>query len=773
MERTTRRIRFGGFEFDPHSGDLCRNGRCRALQEQPLAILKALLDRPGEIVRREELCPLLWPSQTFVDVEHGLNAAVKRLRDALGDNADVPHFIETIPRRGYRFIAPVTVAGDPAPPADGGAQRMPAVPRLATEVPQPDAGSAEPSGVEAPHPHTASTRWAVSTWQVTFVTATFVIALLIGGALFSKQDPTSAAGVARGLFDDLGAGWFARASRPRSVASRSIRFEIPPPPATAVDPAHADARISPDGRLIVFVAWQRGRSALWVRPLDSLTASPLSGTDGAAQPFWSPDARFVGFQADGMLRKVPIDAGPVQQLCMARHVAGATWGSAGVIVFSQLHSLFRIPEGGGTPTPIPAPAGIGNDAVVVQPIFLPDGRRFLFRVGHGRPEAKGTYLASLDDESSTRLFDVGVNVAYGAQHIFFVRSKTLFARPFDVDAPDAAHEPVALATDVFENLGQTSGPSISVSDGGTLVYRQPGIVESELAWFDRSGNALGGLRLPEACANPEISGDDALVAVECRDVPTGQRDVWIVRPSGGAPTRVTTHPAGGSDAVWSPDGEWLAFSSDRGGARNLYRRPWRRAGVDELIHASPATKYPSSWSRNGRLLAFTARASKSGWDVWVLSLATSEPRQLVATRANEIEPQFSPDSRWLAYSSDETGRWEVYLRAIDGDASARPTTISGAAGGSDARWGANGDELFYLAPDRTLMVVELRGPSRDPGPPTALFATRTVGPLGLGVRFNYAVTSDGQRFLMSVADRTAMSTPYVVAYDALARRRDD
>jgi DNA-binding winged helix-turn-helix (wHTH) protein len=779
MNEQSRRVRFGPFELDSRSGELWRNGRRVNLQEQPLAVLRALLDQPGEIVKREDLFRLLWPSDTFVDFEHGLNAAIKRLRDALGDNADVPRYIQTIPRRGYRFVDAVEVSGKSLPgeetthsgaidlgspstvsaPGDSVAASYP----LTTVPPPLNVDDGAPGTLDEVRPS------GLKIWQKGWVSAVLLVVLVssVIALISSRSGGNDATRVGREEAGLDTSGVPKAAAHPQSTPSDStLRFEMRVPSVATLTADRADARISPDGRHVVFVAWRLGRSELWVRPLGSLEAFPVSGTDGAMQPFWSPDSRVIGFQADGMLRKVPLAGGPIEQICAARHLAGATWGAAHVIVFSQIASLFRVPDTGGTPVQMRPPSGIGPDAVVVEPAFLPDGHRLLFRVGYGAAGAQGTYVSSIDNESSTRLVDVGINVAYAAGHFLFVRHGTLFARAFDIDAPPAAGNPVAIAERVFENLGQMSGPSISVSNTGTVVYRERDETASVLKWLDRQGNVVGVPKAPDRCTNPEISPADQSIAVECTDVHTGHRDIWVLSAEGKQPLRATEHPSGGSDAVWSPDGEWLAFSSDRDGSRNLYRRRWHKAGADEPVLTSAVTKYPSSWSNDGRTIAFTARGPTRLWDIWSISLATHEVHPLVSTAFNDIEPQFSPDSSWLAYTSDESGRWEVYLRSLEGgQPSAHAIAISGAAGGSDPRWGANGRELFYLAPDRRLMAVALRGVHpQDVSAPHELFLSRTVGPLGLGLRFNYAVARDGNRFLMNVAEASATPPPYVVVY---------
>jgi Tol biopolymer transport system component len=558
----------------------------------------------------------------------------------------------------------------------------------------------------------------------------------------------------------VGAGWTLRSrwapERPRPI----VRFDVQPLAPAVLPTGESEARVSPDGRHVAFIARQRGTTSLWVRSFDAAAPRPVAGTDGASQPFWSPDSRSIGFHADGALRRVPLQGGAVQPLCALRTMAGATWSPRGVILFSQLNALGVVSHTGGTPTWLPLPQAGQADAVYIWPQFLHDGERFLLRVVRGPRAAQGLVAGSLGGQSFVRVLETPANVVAAEKHLLFVRSGTLMAQPFDVKRLRTTGEPAPAASQVMENLGELAGPSFSVSTTGVLAYRAQHAFPTTLTWFDRAGRALETVSAPAGCRNPEISADGRRIAVECLDSGTNSRDVWVFDATPGRPIRLTTDPADDSDPVWSPDGQWIVFASGRnGGGRDLYRRAASGAGQDEPLLRTPRTKYPNSWSPDGQFILFTSREENTGWDIWMLPLGAA-PVPVVSTPAVEIEPQLSPDGRWLAYTSDESGRMEVYVRPFRAPGGA---WLISTAGGSDPRWRHDGSELYYLSLDRVLTAVSVKAGARlEASVPTALFQTRTSGPLGLGVRFNYAVASGGQRFLITADVPDAVPSPITV-----------
>jgi eukaryotic-like serine/threonine-protein kinase len=561
----------------------------------------------------------------------------------------------------------------------------------------------------------------------------------------------------------LVAGLTWESTRARRLAGTPplVRFDVQPLSPATLPIGEIDARVSPDGRHLAFIAREAGRTSLWVRSVDAVAPRTMAGTEGASQPFWSPDSRSIGFHAEGALKRVALEGGAIQILCAVRTMAGATWSPRGIILFSQLNALGRVPDTGGTPVLLPPPPGRQADAVYIWPQFLADGGRYLFRIARGPREAQGLFAGALDSETSTRVLDATINVVPLETSLLFVRSGTLVSQPFDMKRLRTTGEPVVVADQVMENLGELSGPSFSVSRNGVLAYRAQHAYPTTLTWFDRAGRRVETLSAPAGCRNPEISPDGQRVAVECPEAGTNSRDLWVLDATPGRPARLTTDPGDESDPVWSPDGRFIVFSRGVEGGRDLYRRPSSGAGRDEPLLQTPRTKYPNSWSHDGRIILFTSREENTGWDISLLP-RDGQPEPAVSTPATEIEPQFSPDGRWLAYTSDESGRIEVYVRPFHTPGGA---WLISTAGGSDPRWRDDGSELYYLSLDRALMVVSIEagGDGRlDASVPRALFQTRTSGPLGLGVRFNYAVAPGGQRFLITTDVPEAAPSPITV-----------
>jgi eukaryotic-like serine/threonine-protein kinase len=547
-----------------------------------------------------------------------------------------------------------------------------------------------------------------------------------------------------------------------AVSVPLVRFDVQPLAPATLPIGEIDARVSPDGRHVAFVARQEGRTSLWVRSIDAVAPRAIAGTEGASQPFWSPDSRSIGFHAEGALKRVALEGGAIQVLCDVRTMAGATWSPRGTIIFSAVNVLGRVPDTGGTPVFLARPDGYDADVAYIWPQFLPDGERYLFRIVRGPRGAQGIFAGSLNAPRSVRVLDVTINVVPTDRFLLFIRSGTLMAQPFDLKRLRTTGEPIAVADRVMENLGELSGPGFSVSRNGVLAYRTRHASPTSLTWFDRAGRSLETLGAPASCRNPEISPDGRRVAVECLTPGTSSRDLWLFDATPGRPVRLTTDAADDSDPVWSPDGRWVVFSKVREGARDLYRLPASGAGQDEPLLRTPRTKYPNGWSRDGRFILFTSREERTGWDIWLLP-RDGEPEPVVSTAAVEIEPQLSPDGRWLAYTSDESGRMEVYVRPFRAPGGA---WLISTTGGSDPRWRDDGSELYYLSLDRALMAVNINaadGAARlEASVPQPLFQTRTSGPLGLGVRFNYAAAPGGQRFLITTDEPEAAPSPITV-----------
>jgi eukaryotic-like serine/threonine-protein kinase len=548
----------------------------------------------------------------------------------------------------------------------------------------------------------------------------------------------------------------ARALRPAPTA-REVRLEFSTPP--TVDPALA---ISPDGLKVVFTGRSKGQSQLWLRSLASSSARPLPGTEHASLPFWSPDGRSVGFFADARLKRLDIDRGSVKTLVsIAPAPLGGAWNNDGTIVFSSSpgRPILRVSAEGGAPSPVTRFESLQQQSHSA-PQFLPDGRHFLFFVT-GTPEARGVYLSQLDKPDMKRLFDADSSAVYAATgHLLFVRGGTLLAIGFDPGKLETRGDPFPLSEDL------TGRTALSASAAGPIGYRTSSADggQRQLVWVNRSGAEIEKVVYPDTQSQgPSLSRDGRRVAVFRRV--NGNTDIWLYETVRRAWDRITFDSADDIFPLWSPDDHRVAFGSRRG-EMDLY---WRLLGAppgrgEDLLLSTSEPKFPMDWSRDGRFLLYDAIHPQRGVDIWALPLEEGrKPREVVQTDFNERQAQFSPDGKWIAYQSDKTGRFEIYLRPFPGPGSDSPVS---ADGGAQVRWNPNGRELFFIAPDDRLMAVPIRFFSdREPaelGSPRALFATN-VGSAAINTnRQQYMVSPDGQSFVMNSVVGEATTSPISV-----------
>jgi Tol biopolymer transport system component len=539
---------------------------------------------------------------------------------------------------------------------------------------------------------------------------------------------------------------------PRSEAE-AVRFSVPPPGdatftgfALLANPLLA---VSPDGRLMVFRA-QRAEapSLLWVRPLDSLDARPLIGTDGGDLPFWSPDSRSIAFFAQGKLKKVDASGGPVQTLCDAPAGVGGSWNRDGIIVFAASGSggLSRVSAAGGQPIALTTLDASRKETSHRWPQFLPDGRRFLFVV---RPGTE-VRLGSLDSPETRTVLNADSKVVYTPGYLLFVRQGTLMAQSFDDSRTELVGEAFPVAEQV-RYAPATGVAAFSISQNGALAYRT-GTTNAQVTWFDRSGRLLQSFADPADYRDLSLSPDDTRVVLH-RHEAQGGGGLWLLDWKRGTSSRFTFN-SHEDRSIWSPDGARIVFASERDGIiRHLYQNVASGAGQLELLFKSDTTKEPTSWSSDGRFIVYENVDPKTGNDILVLSLfGDRKPIPFLQTQFSEGQGQLSPNGRWMAYASNETGRYQVYVQ---------PFPRSGAkwlvspGGGGHPRWRRDGKELFYLAGgggEAVVMAADVTASasSFEAGAPKALFKAATLtqladlGPDGDQV---YGVSADGQRFI--------------------------
>jgi len=544
----------------------------------------------------------------------------------------------------------------------------------------------------------------------------------------------------------------------RGEPSRRIQASLLPPEKSAFAFDSGPMALSPDGRRIAFVAPQPGGSnVLWVRPLDGLSAQPLAGTEGASYPFWSPDSRFLGLFADGKLKKIQTSGGPPQTLTDAQSGRGGSWNREGVILFSPTSRapIHRVSFSGGASVAVTELAGSPVEFSHRWPSFLPDGRHFLYLAMSAQQDKSGIYVGSGDSKQRKLLLNANSNVAFAPPGcLLFYRERTLLAQPFDAKRLRLTGEAFPVGEKV-QYLANVASAAFSVSQNGVLAYQAGGAGgKSQLAWFDRSGKQLETVGAPADSSQLRLSRDGRRVAVAISDS-QGSGDLWLYDLARRTPSRFTFDPANDFAPVWSPDDSLIVFGSARKGPGDLYQNLAAGTGADEALLASDAVKAPTDWSQDGRFIAFQMNdpKTKTRSDLWLFSVSDRKATPFLQTEFNERQAKFSPDGRWMAYMSDESGKEEIYVQPFPGPGGKGQVST---AGGRYPTWRRDGKELIYLEPPNKLMAVEVRTePAFAAGIPKLLFEPR-LKPI---LERQFDVSSDGQRFLVNLALQEEASAP--------------
>jgi Tol biopolymer transport system component len=537
------------------------------------------------------------------------------------------------------------------------------------------------------------------------------------------------------------------------------RFTIDaPPPSTAFRFEVTGTSVSPDGTTLVFSAFNPAGNALYLRRIDSLDATPLPGTENADLPFWSPDGRSIAFFASGSLKRVELAGGPPVILSASPEAFGGTWNRDGVILFATSAGIWRVAATGGEPSLLIAaePAGwhIGH------PQFLPDQDHFLYYARDARGQDRRSFGSSLSDPARrTAILRTGYQARYappvdgGTGHLLFLRDTTLMAQPFDPIALRLSGEAEPLVENVM--VLSTDSAAFSVSDTGVLVYRTGDLAteRSKILWVSRAGEILGEAAPEDFYSSMRISPDGGRAALGRRNV-IRQDDQWVLdfARGPGAMTRLTFDAARETWPVWSPDGTEIAFGANPTGTYELYRKSASGAGAPTQFTPATATasggggKRPSDWSRDGRYLIYTDNDPASGDNIWALRV-DSNPSPVVEVRRSrfhEFDGHLSPDGRWIAYVSNESGREEVFVQAFLGDEGRAQVSSQG---GRAPRWHPNGREVFYYNDESGHLMsvgLDIAGSTIRPGTPRAAIAIR----LPRGVTSPWDIAPDGARFLV-------------------------
>jgi eukaryotic-like serine/threonine-protein kinase len=544
-----------------------------------------------------------------------------------------------------------------------------------------------------------------------------------------------------------------------------LRLDVTAMPTT--DPA--SFALSPDGRRLVFVATERHTAELWVRELDQAEPRRLANTEGASHPFWATSSRSIGFFAGGLLKRFDLGGGRPRVLAQARNPMGGAWNRDDVILYVPYASspVMRVPASGGTSTAITQLAA--GELSHRFPSFLPDGHRFLLLVITDTPENEGVYLTSIDaPHERRRILSVESPAEYAAPgYLLAVRDGALVAVPFDIRNEKVSGDPMTLSDHVFST--DRGGSAFSISASGLLAYRIGAQVAStpELEWIRRDGSLITALPAQGYVALTR-DGQRVAVSQQASARTPFLTDIWLMETARRVPQRFTFDSRFHVNPVWSPDGSRLAFASNRSGVFDLFEKPVDFTRDERILLKTTANKFPTDWSPDGRVLLFVNEDAVTGDDLWTMSMAEPHtPVPFVAGSYAESQGQFSPDGHWVAYRSNESGQWEVYVRPYPGPGTQQ---LVSRAGGIQPRWRSDGKELFFIAGGRQMTAVSIELPS--PGRPLVVGAPVLLFTAWLAdfsnQQFGYAVDPGGQRFLMNVrVDETGTTTPITVVQNWL------
>jgi eukaryotic-like serine/threonine-protein kinase len=551
-----------------------------------------------------------------------------------------------------------------------------------------------------------------------------------------------------------------------------VDFHVYPPPGTRFPRGSAEMAVSPDGSRLVLTALSAdGRRKLWLRRFDAVESRPIDGSEDGLYPFWAPDSRTIAFFAHNKLKRIAETGGVPQEICDVTYgPRGGAWSPVGIIVFgSGGRPLMRVADTGGVATPITRLLESRSDRQHTWPVFLPDGRHFLYLAESVNSDETAVFQGSIDGNETRRLFAADAPVGVAGNYLFTLSKGLLSARTYDAAGADVVGAPTTIAERLASDPPQRSGPAFSVGAGGVVAFRSAS-PDSGLYWVDRQGRTLATLPERADFHHPWFSPDEKQLAVEKTDPATGRHSIWILDPARETSSRLLLDPGGAHLPVWSPDGTRIAFGSTRAGSVDLYDIAADGSGGERLLLDSKGGSVQiTDWSLDGRFILYdTERRGQT--DLRVLPLSPrGDPMPYLETAADERHGQFSPDVHWIAYASNESGASEVYVRKFPDTGGKWQVSTRG---GAQPRWRRDGRELFYLAVDGRLMAATVNtGPAGlSIGPPRALFDTRIRASF-VERRNQFLVTRDGQRFLVNISAEDEGSAPITVVIHWNATRR--
>lgn len=547
--------------------------------------------------------------------------------------------------------------------------------------------------------------------------------------------------------------------RPRPAPPGAVRMSLVAPPGITVSPEPPDVAIAPDGLTIALVATDAGGlRRIWLRPLDALAPQPVPGSDGAKTPFWSPDGRHLAFFADGKLRRISRNGGAAETLADAPNSRGGAWGRGDVIVFAPASGgpLLRVAASGGVTSPATRLDEARGEVGHRFPSFLPDGRRFLYGVVPGMDDGVRIRLGTLEGPPRP-----GPDVVLASQgavfaapgYVLYGRRDAVVAQRFDPEAGRVTGDAVPIR-EVPNVSGQAAaGPPVSVSAGGVLVQSPSGLADTRLVWLDRAGQIIATIPAPRGSYNELSLSHDGTRLLAVKNL-ADSSEIWQFDALRGAATRMTFAHLWNFSPAWSPDGRRLAYASEEKNGRNVYTRDASGAGSEELlVRLDSPFNTPNDWSRDGTTLVIRRLDPKTGEDLWVApAKAAGKAVPFLRTPFNEHDGRLSPDGRWIAYRSDESGRDELYVQPFPSGGAKVPVSTDGASafGASNSAksvWTSDGKELIFLGGDGvTVMSASVRaGATFEAAPPKPLFKL----PAGT---IDGIASPDGSRYLASVTE---------------------
>lgn len=726
------RIKVGAWTVSPGLNAIERGDRSLRLEPRAMDVLVYLADRSGDVVSVEDLLGAVWKGVIVGD--GSVYLAIKQLRQALAAPGDETVYIETIPKRGYRLTVPVERIA---------ASQNTAMPTPA-DTPIERASGTASARVAAPPLSSAHVPWLVAGALALALAASLVLAT-------------------RELL------------REPPLATAILELQVPGYVAGGL-------AVSPDGRFIAYLGRSDGEVRIWLRPLAAGVARPLAGTDAAATVFWSPDSRNLAFTTgDGTLKRVDVEGALVQALAEAS-MPSLAWGSgAWSLDGAILHGIqadtaggarsspqgtdapagFPIgtmSETGGALTPLTRPDVANGETGHFVPRLLPDDDQFVYIGGGPHLPTATIYLGSRTSPTRTALVPIEDlvqvnrrwNLAHADGYLLYSRGTALVAQELDLAARAVVGEPLTVAQNVDE---------FAVSATGLLVYSEqawpvlPVPQQRRLSWFDRSGGRISEIDARGAFAGPALSPNERRVAVTIRAASPGVSDVSIVDAERGGSVPITVDDAGEGPVIWSPDGEKIAFSSGRGSIpfapSAIYEQSAGGTGPQRLLFSGVAGELvvPSHWSADVILFSRASNLGAKQMDIWALQTSGEQSAaELLTSPARKVGAKLSPDRRWIVYTTDESGRDEVIVQPYPALDHKLPISTRG---GSSPRWRSDGREIFYVDPNGMINAVEVvasDGNSLELGESREIFA---LAPAADAPVFDYEVTANGERFLIS------------------------